>query len=193
MSTAGHSARALDQLEEVIRLDPDFGNAYWRRFNVRALHGTREDAEAALRDTREGIYPGKSTEMAEPCWGQYLLARLERIPAEGALSDEACIGIMHDFRARLHGALGQVDDALEYSRRALEEGASSENRGATIHLFYPEMAEARGDPRFWALADGVGLVDFWRGYGRWPDFCYDRAAPMDCPAMADAAVAARNG
>ena len=98
---------------------------------------------------------------------------------------------MHDFRARLHGALGQVDAALENTGLALDRTDTDVLRGNTIHLFYPEMAAVRQDPRFWRMVDDIGLVDFWRSYERWPDFCSDRRVPVNCPAMADEAIAGR--
>ncbi len=192
IATAGMTSRAVGQLDRTIRLYPDHYNAYWRRFNILALHGDLAQAEVALGLAREGVAPGKKEKLSQ-CWERYLLARLGRIAKEGALTDETCLGEMHDFRARLHGALGQVDEALTYSALAIEEGRQDNSRGMTIHLFYPEMAEVRRDPRFWTLVDGVGLVDFWRDYGRWPDFCSDRREVVDCPAMADVALAARAG
>ena len=99
---------------------------------------------------------------------------------------------MSEFRARLHGALGQVEQALEYSRRGIDESETMNHRAGTIHFFYPEMAEMRTTPEFWRQADRVGLVDFWISYGRWPDFCSDRRVLVDCPAMAEAAIAQRS-
>lgn len=190
MATAGLKTRALAQMDEVIRLYPSYHDVYWRRFNVLALHGDQTETELALEMTRTGVYPQKSDEPM-PCWERYLEARLGRIEAEGALTDAACADVIHGFRARLHAALGQVDEALEFSQRAIIGEEYGSLRGNTIHLFYPEMAEVRRDPRFWRLVDDIGLVDFWRGYGRWPDFCSDRRVPVDCPAMADEAIAGR--
>lgn len=190
MSTAGMQTRALQQLEEVIRLYPETYNAYWRRFNILALSDDPAHVELALAQAEGGIYPGKTDEQL-PCWRNYLLARLGRIDPVGALSEDVCMETMHDFRARLHGALGQVDAALENTGLALDRTDTDVLRGNTIHLFYPEMAEVRQDPRFWRMVDDIGLVDFWRRYERWPDFCSDRRTPVDCPAMADAAIAGR--
>lgn len=191
MATAGLTGRSLAQLDEVIRLYPDYHGSYWRRFNILALHGDLDDARTALLQAQEGLYPGKDGQFT--CWEQYLRARLGEIGEEGALSDEACSDIMQEFRARMHGAMGQVDLALEYSRRGLDSAEAMNHRAGTIHLFYPEMAEMRTTPEFWRQADRVGLVDFWISYGRWPDFCSDRRVVVDCPAMADGAIASREG
>jgi hypothetical protein len=39
----------------------------------------------------------------------------------------------------------------------------------------------RRDPRFMALAARIGLVQYWRSTGRWPDFCStQQGLPYDC-------------
>ncbi len=35
-----------------------------------------------------------------------------------------------------------------------------------------------------ALAARIGLVDYWRSTGEWPDFCFDPRLPYDCKAEA---------
>jgi hypothetical protein len=42
----------------------------------------------------------------------------------------------------------------------------------------------RRDPRFMPLMAKVGLVDFWRKTGKWPDFCEAADRPYDCRAVA---------
>jgi hypothetical protein len=34
------------------------------------------------------------------------------------------------------------------------------------------------------LAARLGLVDYWRSSGHWPDFCADPGLPYDCKAEA---------
>jgi hypothetical protein len=51
-------------------------------------------------------------------------------------------------------------------------------------LFWPNLAEFRRDPRFMPLAAQIGLVDYWRSSGNWPDFCNDKNSPYDCRAAA---------
>jgi hypothetical protein len=47
-------------------------------------------------------------------------------------------------------------------------------------LFRPAFAAFRKDPRFMGVAKRIGLVDFWRASGRWPDFCEAPGLPYDC-------------
>jgi tetratricopeptide (TPR) repeat protein len=47
-------------------------------------------------------------------------------------------------------------------------------------FFRPEWAQARRDPRFMRIAQRIGLVDYWRLSGNWPDFCFDADRAYDC-------------
>ena len=47
-------------------------------------------------------------------------------------------------------------------------------------LFRPALAAVRRDPRFMRVADRIGLVDYWRESGRWPDYCWEPGLPYDC-------------
>ncbi len=51
-------------------------------------------------------------------------------------------------------------------------------------LFRPGLSNVRRDPRFVPLAKRLGLVDYWRQSGHWPDFCNDPELPYDCKAEA---------
>ncbi len=61
----------------------------------------------------------------------------------------------------------------------------------TEPLFRPPAAAMRRDPRFMPLAAKLGLVDFWRRTGRWPDFCQALDRPYDCRAEAAKLAGAR--
>jgi hypothetical protein len=60
--------------------------------------------------------------------------------------------------------------------------------GGPVLFYYPEMRPMRQDPRFWAIAQRIGLVDYWRKSGHWPDFCAEPG--MDCRTAAAASSAA---
>jgi hypothetical protein len=51
-------------------------------------------------------------------------------------------------------------------------------------LFEPAAASFRADKRFMPLAKKLGLLQFWRERGRWPDFCLAPNAPYDCAKVA---------
>jgi hypothetical protein len=51
-------------------------------------------------------------------------------------------------------------------------------------LFRPAAAGLRRDPRFMRVAMRLGLVEYWRKSGKWPDFCFDAVQTYDCKAEA---------
>lgn len=57
----------------------------------------------------------------------------------------------------------------------------------TAHRYFLFVLPGRAmrlDPRFIALANKIGLVDYWQESGGWPDFCDDPELPYDCRAEA---------
>jgi hypothetical protein len=51
-------------------------------------------------------------------------------------------------------------------------------------LFRSGMEDLRRNPAFMPFAARMGLVDYWRNSGKWPDFCTDIKLPYDCRAAA---------
>jgi hypothetical protein len=51
-------------------------------------------------------------------------------------------------------------------------------------LFRPVTNGARQDPRFLQVAKRLGLLDYWRSTGKWPDFCFAPDLPYECKAEA---------
>jgi hypothetical protein len=58
-------------------------------------------------------------------------------------------------------------------------------------LFTPKATALRRDPRFMSLANRLGLVDYWRTSGHWPDFCSEPSLPYNCKAEAARLAAAK--
>jgi hypothetical protein len=54
--------------------------------------------------------------------------------------------------------------------------------GGLVALFAPVSARLRSDHRFMVIADRLGLVDYWRTSGHWPDFCSQPDLSYDCRA-----------
>jgi hypothetical protein len=50
------------------------------------------------------------------------------------------------------------------------------------YLFKPEFAPLRADPRFIALTERIGLMDYWRHTQKYPEFCSSERVPV-CDAM----------
>jgi hypothetical protein len=67
--------------------------------------------------------------------------------------------------------LGQVDLVYSILLGALDEHASGWNEKWDLTLAWgPDGVEFRRDPRFGALAERMGFVDYWKQYG-YPDGC----------------------
>ena len=73
--------------------------------------------------------------------------------------------------------LGALDSAYEVASEGLPR--SSTIRGTLGGLWIPDMRPFRQDPRFQALADRLGLMDYRRQYGP-PDDCELRDGKLIC-------------
>jgi len=76
-------------------------------------------------------------------------------------------------------SLGETDLAFEQAGKILKTQDDNPS-----FLFTPQMAALRRDPRFMPLAARIGLLDYWRSTGKWPDFCAGPHAEVDCRAAA---------
>ncbi len=89
---------------------------------------------------------------------------------------------------------GDRDAAFQRADRYYSPAWLSQPSGAatpweTAFLFEPATG-LRDDPRMMALAARLGLVDYWRSTGKWPDFCAGPGLPYDCRTEGAKAVAA---
>ncbi len=78
-------------------------------------------------------------------------------------------------------ALGLVNDALNLAQR-WDPNKAGLNSNA--FMFGPLTRNMRRDPRFMQPAARLGLVDYWRTSGHWPDHCAEPGWPYDCKAVA---------
>lgn len=122
---------------------------------------------------------------------RFSLARQSRDPAKAAAY---AAGVVARLRAGQLQALAgwyPADMAMEdLIGVGANEAAFALARSAptdtidTESLFRANAEGMRRDPRFMPLAAKLGLVDFWRRTGRWPDFCQAPNRPYDCRAVA---------
>lgn len=84
------------------------------------------------------------------------------------------------FAIQALGEFNQIDDVVAWIARTPTEYVA---RDAYV-LFRPSLAGLRRDPRFMAVAKRIGLLDYWKSSGKWPDFCEDPTLPYDCKAEA---------
>jgi hypothetical protein len=74
-------------------------------------------------------------------------------------------------------AFGREDELFEI----LLEGRQPYDADDLLEVLYrPAFRKFHHDPRFMRVAGRLGLVDYWRSSGNWPDFCFDPDLPYDC-------------
>jgi hypothetical protein len=88
------------------------------------------------------------------------LKQLMDDPEEQNPFDMGTIALFADY-------LGDKDLALRASRK----GWVDMNGSNLKFLWMPSRSGFRSDPRFKDLARDLGFVDYWRGTGKWGDFC----------------------
>lgn len=80
------------------------------------------------------------------------------------------------FAIQALGEFNQSEQLFELIGRTKTDVLAS----GSYLLFRPALNRLRQDPRFMAVAKRIGLIDYWRQSGEWPDFCSDPALPYDC-------------
>jgi TolB-like protein len=117
------------------------------------------------------------------------VSRLERMMDDAA-------PVSHVIHASRLARLGEADRAYGWLFAAIDAGrplsidVAPDGRGfsrtlASIVLFSPVSSALRADPRFAELAVRVGLADYWRESGHWPDCT--AGLPYDLKAACQAA------
>jgi hypothetical protein len=95
---------------------------------------------------------------------------------------------------RFYGALAALPTALTMQSRRRTLPGRGRERGQVIPelriaeqsyvLFRPALKGLRADPRFIQIAHRIGLTNYWRKSGKWPDFCSEPGLPYNCQAEA---------
>jgi TolB-like protein len=125
--------------------------------------------------------------------GDVAAARAAAISAAKA-ADSGAFDRRHAYIAL--AIVGEVDAALQqaerfYTAQRMQLPAGGTSLDTTL-LFVPATASVRRDPRFMALAARIGLADYWRTSGKWPDFCTAPNPPYDCQAVAQKLLSTRS-
>lgn len=139
------------------------------------------DPKRALNAVEKGE-TGDSTAGAES-WRRFLRARIDP-------TDSNVESALESFRERYRrnpadipgyiqalGIFGRVDEAFEVTHNPITLDSMM---ASTEVLFRPQMRSLFTDVRFMELANRLGLLDYWRKSGVWPDFCKDPTIHFDC-------------
>jgi len=76
--------------------------------------------------------------------------------------------------------LGDTDGAFAIANKQLDRVVLEGYGPGLPYLFVSQTAALRREARFMALAARIGLTDYWRATGNWPDFCAQPGLPYDC-------------
>lgn len=167
-----HYAERYFRMAEAI--DPDSQELATRRRQV-SLWLNDENGLRSLLNEQSDFGPHTTIE-AETCLRAYIDQKLRSLLDKERLF-ETCTTVEPVLLARMLVGLGDVDGA--YSIIAAFDW--NDDVSNAIYLFYPDMVPFRADPRFWQLAEDIGLTAYWSETGRWPDFCRDERHPGHCP------------
>ena len=181
----GQTAAGNAELERLQRLWPHSPVVWWDGLHVYRWENRWDELFALLDDrqsrpkswTDSDFQRFKAAFMAEKSRTPAAIAEARRQLLEPAEVSEADID-----RFTSLATLGFTDDAFRMADRWTQAPLSAFN--APQFLFRPEAAALRRDPRFIALTAKLGLVDYWRSTGEWPDFCSEPGLPYDCKAEA---------
>ncbi len=181
---AGQTDRADATLKAVLHDWPDNPGVRSAQFQLSRWLGRFEVALSMLQGDSQ---PNNELSDAErTAWRGAFSALISRDPRRMTQQREAQIAFGStspldlSFSVENLSQLGLIDDA--FTQAAKLEGVQLPI-DETL-LFDPSTAAMRRDRRFMALAARLGLVDYWRSSGHWPDFCAEPAPPYDCKAEA---------
>jgi len=93
--------------------------------------------------------------------------------------------ISRETEIMMMAELGGTKQAIEAANFALNRGQQLQPQ----YLFTPVTRNIRKDPGFVPLARRMGLIEYWRETGKWPDFCADHTT--ECSRQLLAAIRPR--
>jgi class 3 adenylate cyclase/TolB-like protein len=184
LARVGQTRAADDAIQRVLENWPDGGAAEGAQFYIARWEG-RFDVALAMQQ-RDGAFSRQGSDADRKAWQDVLAALNSRDPRRMAEQRKAQIAfanqspVNRSYAVENLSQLGYVDDAF-----ALADGLQGVQVPVNFpFLFNPSTAPMRRDRRFMALAAKLGLVDYWRSTGKWPDFCSEPGLPYDCKAEA---------
>ncbi len=147
----------------------------------RCLQFARRWADVRALAITPASNPADRNSPSSPDYDTYLVAEESGKPVDIARARNAALAAPGANAATIPNAiealsvLGFTDDAFVLANRYTP--------GEVINsgfLFFTLTAPLRKDPRFMQLAARLGMVDYWRSSGHWPDFCADPTLPYNC-------------
>jgi DNA-binding winged helix-turn-helix (wHTH) protein/TolB-like protein len=190
---AGRPNDGLATFDRMAEIWPRHYATRMGRFWATAMYGDPDVALKLLADDRTA--PPDVDPRGAALWREFLAATkpdgpkdrsrlaadLEAGERAGALASGAVTAML--------ARLGDIDGAFAAANRYVDQintYGPTKNNPTTLppYLFISATAPMRRDPRFMPLVARLGLAQFWRATGQWPDFCAEPGLPYDCKAEA---------
>lgn len=176
---SGRTDAARSELAEAQRLWPNASTILDSRYRLNLRYGNLAEAADALKLMQSGKVAARRTREA------FVRARLDRSQIN---VDRAVDLATSTYRSRpdidgiaeLIFTLGEFDRTDELFNSLVAAKDESQFPYFVEILFRPPLADLRADRRFMQVAAHLGLLDYWRRSGDWPDFCTDPDLPYDC-------------
>jgi DNA-binding winged helix-turn-helix (wHTH) protein/tetratricopeptide (TPR) repeat protein len=176
LAASGQMGDALQELHKAEQLWPGAATLLEARYLIYLRIGDPSEA-IRLRDSGAARISGMALH------GSFLDARANPTPAnvEKALSDNrhyfAATPIAITNLAQTLAAFGREDELFA----VLLDGRRSYDADDLLEVIYrPAFRKFHHDQRMMRVAARLGLLDYWRSTGHWPDFCQDPDLPYDC-------------
>ena len=169
LAYSGRTASAESALKQAERLWPGAKSVEDAQFRYHFRYGDPAKAKAILASRTD--WAGLVDEIHQA----FLEARIEPIPANidrAVQLTQRYFG----FLVQVLGEFGREDELYAIIGRST---GPIDAVDASV-IFRPALKKFRHDPRFMQVADRLGLLDYWRSSGKWPDFCFEPDLPYDC-------------
>jgi TolB-like protein/tetratricopeptide (TPR) repeat protein len=190
----GDVAGARAEFDRLAAIWPESAELWFARIGLNAAEGRYDKTLVHVRDAAAA--PKLMLKSDVELFGTVAEAQMTRSPAAIQTARRALLANDIRFQTMLPGritslaSLGLVDDAFDLLNRYQRDKMSAWD--SPSFLLVPNAAPLQRDPRFMPLMARLGLVDYWRATGKWPDFCSQPGLPYDCKAEAAKAAGARH-
>jgi len=178
LGLAGQTQAAAQELREVERIWPKSASLGAIKFGFHLRYG---DPRFAMQMLRSGKLPSYFAR-----WESFLQARMNPTPAnvDRALRDARLLYERDPTDLQHYVQALSIFDHEPELLTLLMKVPVDEAKSVTAATFRPAANEFWHNPGSLAYAKRVGLLEYWRTSGKWPDFCLEPDVPYDCKAEA---------
>jgi tetratricopeptide (TPR) repeat protein len=176
LTYTGKFDAARQELQNAERLWPGATSLQMARYRLELRYGDPKEALQILRY-------GKLGSPADTLQETFLQARINRTPEnidKTVRLAQAITAQVPDGASSLIQTLAEFDRAEELIRTLLRWRRMDRVDAITNVLFRPAFGKLHRDRRFMQVAQHLGLLNYWRKSGKWPDICMDPDLPYNC-------------